>query len=88
MLKTGAWRSVRPILTERSAPCSAGCPAGVGIPAFLDDIRAGRLEEAFVALTARNPFPRITGRVCPHLCEHACNLEENTGRGTGLDSFD
>ncbi len=79
MLKTGAWRSVRPVLTERSAPCSAACPAGVGIPAFVDDINTGRFEEAFVALTARNPFPRITGRVCPHFCEHACNLEAKTG---------
>ena len=26
-LLTGAWRSVRPVLTERRAPCSAGCPA-------------------------------------------------------------
>lgn len=80
MIKTGAWRSVRPVLSERSAPCSAACPAGVSIPAFVDDINAGRFEEAFVALTARNPFPRITGRVCPHFCEHACNLEAKTGR--------
>ena len=80
VLKTGAWRSVRPVLTERSAPCSAACPAGIGIPAYLDDIKAGRLHEAFTALTARNPFPRITGRVCPHFCEHVCNLEETTDR--------
>ena len=80
VLKTGAWRSVRPLLTERSAPCSAACPAGVGVPAYLHDIKEGRLKEAFQALTARNPFPRITGRVCPHFCEHVCNLEEKTGR--------
>ena len=80
VLKTGAWRSVRPVLTERSAPCSAACPAGIGIPAYMHDIKAGRLEEAFNALTSRNPFPRITGRVCPHFCEHVCNLEETTDR--------
>ena len=80
MIKTGAWRSVRPIIAERSAPCSAACPAGIGIPAYLTAIKEGRLEEAFTALTARNPFPRITGRVCPHFCEHACNLEEKTGQ--------
>ena len=80
MLKTGAWRSVRPILAERSAPCSAACPAGIGIPAYLTEIKEGRLEEACAAITARNPFPRITGRVCPHFCEHGCNLEEKTGQ--------
>ena len=78
VLKTGAWRSVRPVLTERTAPCSAACPAGVGIPAYLHHIKEGRLEEAFTALISRNPFPRITGRVCPHFCEHECNLEATT----------
>ena len=80
ILKTGAWRSVRPVLAERSAPCSAACPAGVGIPAYLQDIKEGHPKEAFAAITSRNPFPRITGRVCPHFCEQACNLEEKTGR--------
>ncbi len=79
MLKTGAWRSVRPVLTERTAPCTTGCPAGLGVPAYLDDITAGRLDRAFLSLTARNPFPRITGRVCPHLCEDGCNLPIRTG---------
>jgi NADPH-dependent glutamate synthase beta subunit-like oxidoreductase/Pyruvate/2-oxoacid:ferredoxin oxidoreductase delta subunit len=80
VLKTGAWRSVRPLLTERTAPCSAACPAGVEVPAYLDDIKAGNLTSAFEALTSRNPFPRITGRVCPHFCEHVCNLDDSTGR--------
>jgi NADPH-dependent glutamate synthase beta subunit-like oxidoreductase/Pyruvate/2-oxoacid:ferredoxin oxidoreductase delta subunit len=82
VLKTGAWRSVRPLLVERTAPCSASCPAGVEVPAYVDDIKEGRLETAFEVLTARNPFPRITGRVCPHFCEHVCNLEEATGRNS------
>ncbi len=73
-LKTGAWRSVRPVLSGATAPCSAGCPAGVAIPAYLHDIQEGRLDEAFATVAARNPFPRITGRVCPHFCEHSCNL--------------
>ncbi len=79
VLKTGAWRSVRPILVEQTAPCSAGCPAGVSIPAYLTDIKEGRLEAAFAAVTDRNPFPRITGRVCPNSCEDACNLAITTG---------
>ncbi len=73
-LLTGAWRSVRPVLTERRAPCTAGCPAGIGIPAYLADLTAGRLDAAFAAIARYNPFPRITGRVCPHPCETSCNL--------------
>lgn len=80
MVKTGAWRSVRPVLAEQSAPCSAACPAGVQIPVYLQDIKEGRLKEAFASFTALNPFPRITGRICPHFCEQACNLNEKTGR--------
>jgi NADPH-dependent glutamate synthase beta subunit-like oxidoreductase/Pyruvate/2-oxoacid:ferredoxin oxidoreductase delta subunit len=79
VLKTGAWRSVRPVLAERTAPCTAGCPAGVTIPVYLHDVAAGRLDAAFAAFTERNPFPRITGRVCPHLCEGACNLAAVAG---------
>lgn len=78
-IKTGQWRSVRPLIQERAAPCSAGCPAGIGLPSYASDIKAGRLDEAFAAITARNPFPRITGRVCPHSCEDRCNLTLATG---------
>jgi NADPH-dependent glutamate synthase beta subunit-like oxidoreductase/Pyruvate/2-oxoacid:ferredoxin oxidoreductase delta subunit len=42
-------------------------------------IETGDLQGAFAAVTARNPFPRITGRVCPHRCEDACNLAARTG---------
>jgi NADPH-dependent glutamate synthase beta subunit-like oxidoreductase len=79
VLKTGAWRSVRPVLRNRTAPCSAGCPAGIAIPGYLDDIKEGRLEQAHARFIARNPFPRITGRVCPHLCEQGCNLAIASG---------
>lgn len=79
ILKTGAWRSVRPVFANRMAPCSAGCPAGIGIPAYIDDIKEGRLEKAYATVVGRNPFPRITGRVCPHMCEDRCNLAITTG---------
>ena len=35
ILKTGAWRSVRPVFTNRMAPCSAGCPRRHRYPAVL-----------------------------------------------------
>jgi NADPH-dependent glutamate synthase beta subunit-like oxidoreductase/Pyruvate/2-oxoacid:ferredoxin oxidoreductase delta subunit len=73
-LKTGGWRSVRPVLAERTAPCAAACPGGVPVPVWLDQARAGDLDAALASFMERNPFPRITGRVCPHRCEAACNL--------------
>lgn len=80
-LKTGGWRSVRPVLTDRTAPCAAGCPAGIAIPAYLHDITSGRVEEAYARFAERNPFPRITGRVCPHTCQDVCNLAVTTPDG-------
>lgn len=78
-LKTGAWRSVRPVFFDRSAPCTAACPARVEIPVCLDELAAGRVDVALATMTQNNPFPRITGRICPHFCEAACNLEAHTG---------
>ena len=80
-LATGAWRSVRPVAVDRAAPCSGGCPAGVQIPAYLHLITAGRLADAFAVVARHNPFPRITGRVCPHTCQEACNLAATTADG-------
>ena len=79
ILKTGAWRSVRPVFTNRMAPCSAGCPAGIAIPQYFDDITDGRVDDAYARVIERNPFPRITGRVCPHMCENSCNLVVTSG---------
>ncbi len=74
LLKTGAWRSVRPVVAKRTAPCTADCPAGIDIPAYIDEVRQGNLDAAIDRFIRRNPFPRITGRVCPHFCEQGCNL--------------
>jgi NADPH-dependent glutamate synthase beta subunit-like oxidoreductase/Pyruvate/2-oxoacid:ferredoxin oxidoreductase delta subunit len=78
-IKTGGWRSVRPVEVDRTAPCAFACPAGVAVPEYLDLVRRGHLDEALAVFTERNPFPRITGRVCPHICEDGCNLAVATG---------
>jgi NADPH-dependent glutamate synthase beta subunit-like oxidoreductase/Pyruvate/2-oxoacid:ferredoxin oxidoreductase delta subunit len=73
VLHTGEWRNMRPVLATRRAPCSDACPAAVPVPAYLHLLSEGRRREAYEAFTLRNPFPAITGRVCPHFCETACN---------------
>jgi NADPH-dependent glutamate synthase beta subunit-like oxidoreductase len=54
-------------------PCSAGCPSGTDIPAYLEGVRNGRMDEAARILADYNPMPAITGRVCPTFCEPECN---------------
>jgi len=56
--------------------CAANCPAHVPIPAYLEKIRAGKIEQAAQLLLDRNPMPAITGRVCPHFCQAHCNRTE------------
>ncbi len=73
ILKTGAWRNMRPIKVESRSPCTESCPAAVPIPRYLHELATGDPAAAHATFTLRNPFPRITGRVCPHPCEDACN---------------
>jgi len=54
-------------------PCRDNCPAHIDIPAYLNKIREGALDEAAKILLEANPMPAITGRVCPHFCEQGCN---------------
>lgn len=57
----------------RTSPCEAACPAGNPIQKLHTLIAVGNPDEALAALLARNPFPGVTGRVCPHPCEEKCN---------------
>ncbi|MBN2113025.1 MAG: FAD-dependent oxidoreductase [Acidimicrobiia bacterium] len=79
VLRTGEWRNMRPVARERRAPCSDACPAAVPVPRYLHLLAQGRLREAYETFTLRNPFPAITGRVCPHFCEAACNRDPYDG---------
>ena len=54
-------------------PCTAACPGAVEIPEYMELLRAGDLDAAARRLLARNAFPAVTGRVCPHTCEDDCN---------------
>ena len=54
-----------------------GCPLGNIIPEWNDAYYRGRIDEAVARLVETNPFPEITGRVCPAPCEASCTLSIN-----------
>lgn len=54
-----------------------GCPLHNLIPEWNDLLYRGRAREALERLLQTAPFPEFTGRVCPALCEKACNLESD-----------
>ncbi len=71
--KTGGWRYLRPVYEDKRAPCTFNCPSGEDIPVYLGLISQGRFLEAWEVIRFENPFPAVTGRVCPHPCEIECN---------------
>ncbi|MCK5195667.1 MAG: hypothetical protein KAQ71_17775, partial [Desulfobulbaceae bacterium] len=67
--KTGSWRFVRPKYDEKTAPCSAACPAGEDIGRIEMLASQGLIKEAWETILIENPFPAVCGRVCFHPCE-------------------
>lgn len=53
---------------------TSGCPLHNLIPEWNDLLYKGLWDDAAARLSLTNPFPEFTGRVCPALCEAACNL--------------
>ncbi len=54
--------------------CHWACPLGNKPPEWNDALYKGDWEMAYRLLSATNPFPEFTGRICPALCEKACVL--------------
>ena len=54
--------------------CHWACPLGNKAPEWNDALYQGKWELAYRLLTATNPFPEFTGRICPALCGKACIL--------------
>lgn len=57
----------------RTSPCEAACPAGNPIKKINALIREEKPNEALEYLIAKNPLAGVTGRICNHPCESACN---------------
>ena len=54
-----------------------GCPLHNLIPEWNQLLEAGQEHAALIRLMKTAPFPEFTGRVCPALCEKACNLADD-----------
>jgi len=54
--------------------CSAGCPAGVDVPAFVRAFAGGDIRRAYEVLRQRNVLPELCAMVCPAevQCEGGC----------------
>lgn len=63
----------------RTSPCEHACPAGNSIQKMQALAEKGDFTTALRYLRAKNPFPGITGRVCPHFCMDGCNRAHKDG---------
>ena len=54
--------------------CVEGCPVSINIPGFIDEIKEGKIEEAYKVIGLSSALPAICGRVCPQesQCEGKC----------------
>lgn len=61
-------------LNCKNAPCVAGCPVGVKIPEFIQEIKNGNYKNGYLKILETNLLPAICGRVCPQetQCEERC----------------
>jgi NADPH-dependent glutamate synthase beta subunit-like oxidoreductase/Pyruvate/2-oxoacid:ferredoxin oxidoreductase delta subunit len=73
LFPTGNWRYMRPVYRDKKPPCDHACPAGEPIQGYLDAVKHGDYLEGYRRIKEVMPFPSITGRVCYHPCESACN---------------
>ncbi len=71
--KTGSWRTQKPEYQRGISPCQDSCLSGQDIPCWMNLVKNGNFEIAYKEILKSNPFPSLTGRVCPHPCEKECN---------------
>jgi NADPH-dependent glutamate synthase beta subunit-like oxidoreductase len=71
--RTRPSKCARPAYQDMVAPCNAACPVGADVEGAMDLLRLGKIVEARDLLLRENPMPAVTGRVCDHPCQTACN---------------
>ncbi|HWN76031.1 MAG TPA: FAD-dependent oxidoreductase [Candidatus Udaeobacter sp.] len=73
LFPTGNWRSIRPVYRDKLPPCNNACGTNEKIQGYLDLVKRGKYLDAYALIKEDMPFPSVTGRVCYHPCEAACN---------------
>ena len=58
----------------KNAQCVKGCPVAIDIPAFIQQVKEGEIEEAYRIISQASALPAVCGRVCPQesQCEGKC----------------
>jgi NADPH-dependent glutamate synthase beta subunit-like oxidoreductase len=77
LFPTGNFRFFRPVYRDKTPPCNNACPTGEQIQKYLDFVKHDRFLDGYLTICEDNFMPSVTGRVCYHPCETACNRAEH-----------
>ncbi len=77
--KTGSWKYLSPQYENLTPPCSNVCLTNLDVVSMMRQVERGDWDAAVRVCFEVNPFPAITGRVCPHPCEQPCNRKAMGG---------
>jgi NADPH-dependent glutamate synthase beta subunit-like oxidoreductase len=77
LFPTGNFRFFRPVYRDKTPPCNNACPTGEQIQRYLDFVKHDRFLDGYLTIIEDNFMPSVTGRVCYHPCETACNRAEH-----------
>ena len=69
------------------APCSAGCPAGLDVSAYVYELASGHVDRAMEVIFDKLSLPGTLGRVCPRLCEQNCKRCDHDDEGLAIASL-
>ena len=69
------------------APCSAGCPAGLDVSAYVYELASGHVDRSMEVIYDKLSLPGTLGRVCPRLCEQNCKRCDHDGEGLAIASL-
>lgn len=58
----------------KNAQCIKGCPVGIDIPAFIQQVKEGNIKKSYQVIAESSALPAVCGRVCPQesQCEGKC----------------
>ncbi len=79
---------LRPVPVKKASLCAMGCLAGTDVRTVVSLLaqheKLGLTQDqasarAWHLLVETNPFPAITGRICPHRCEEGCSRHGKDG---------
>lgn len=61
-------------LNCKNPKCVQGCPVGIDIPKFIQELKDGDISAAYQTISASSALPAVCGRVCPQesQCEGVC----------------